>query len=228
MQPPSDFHYVPALRFHWLTPYYDMVVRATTRERIVKYALIKQADLVQAGQQVLDLASGSGTLAIWMAQQHPNADVTGVDGDPGIVAIARGKAHRAQVAIRFDVARSDHLPYDDESFDKVVSSLFFHHLSWVSKQRTAQEVFRVLKPGAEIHIADWGKPTNRVMRWLFVFIQLLDGFSNTRDNVAGRLIELLEGAGFIEVTQTQAFDTVFGTLALYRARRPLRASAVPA
>lgn len=220
MQPLADPDYVPALRFHWLTPYYDRVVRATTRERTVKQALIEQADLATTGEQVLDLACGSGTLAIWMAQQHPGAVVTGVDGDPKILAIARAKADRAQVGIQFDVARSDRLPYAPTHFDKVVSSLFFHHLSRDDKQRTAQEVFRVLKPGAELHIADWGKPTNWLMRGLFVFIQLLDGFSNTRDNAAGRLIELLQGAGFIEVSQTRAFSTVFGTLALYRARKP--------
>jgi 2-polyprenyl-3-methyl-5-hydroxy-6-metoxy-1,4-benzoquinol methylase len=226
MQPPTDSDYVPALRFHWLTPYYDRVVRATTRERTVKQALIEQIDLAQAGQKVLDLACGSGTLAVWMAQQHPHTTITGVDGDPRIVEIAHLKAHQAKVAIQFDVARSDHLPYASDYFDKVASSLFFHHLSWVNKQRTAQEAFRVLKPGAELHIADWGRPANRLMRGLFVFIQLLDGFSNTRDNVAGRLIELLESAGFIEVSQTQAFPTVFGTLAVYRARKPLGVSQV--
>ena len=76
----GDSRYVPALRFRWLTPAYDVVVRATTRERTVKRALIAQANLA-AGQRVLDLACGTGTLAIWIKQHCPQASVTGIDGD---------------------------------------------------------------------------------------------------------------------------------------------------
>ncbi|HEY2929602.1 class I SAM-dependent methyltransferase [Piscinibacter sp.] len=216
MSSPSSSNYVPALRFRWLTPYYDAVVGATTRERAFKQALIAQARIA-AGHQVLDLASGTGTLAIWIKQEHKSANVTGVDGDPAILAIAADKAQRAHVAVQFDHGLSYDLPYPAASFDRVVSSLFFHHLTWENKQRTAQELFRVLKPGAELHVADWGRPTNALMRGLFLFVQLLDGFKNTRDNVSGRLIELFEHAGFGEVSQQQTFDTIFGTVTLYRA-----------
>ena len=105
-------------------------------------------------------------------------------------------------------------------FDRAVSSLFFHHLSWEVKERTAQELFRVLKPGAELHVADWGLATSVVMRGLFMFIQLLDGFKNTQDNVSGRLIALFAEAGFVEVSQRQTFGTAFGTMALYSAYKP--------
>lgn len=85
---------------------------------------------------------------------------------------------------------------------------------------TAQEIFRVLKPGAELHIADWGRATNPFMRGLFLLIQLIDGFKNTQDNVSGKLIPLFEQAGFIEVKQRQTFNTVFGTMVLYSAVKP--------
>jgi hypothetical protein len=78
----------------------------------------------------------------------------------------------------------------------------------------------VIKAGGELHVADWGRPQGPLMRGLFLGIQLLDGFDNTRDNVAGRLVPLFEQAGFVEVTATQAFNTMFGTLALYRATKP--------
>ena len=208
--------YVPALRFGWLTPYYDVVVGATTREQAFKQALIAQAH-VEPGYQVLDLASGTGTLAIWIKQKQPLANVTGIDGDQAILAIATNKAKKAKVPIQFDHGLSFSLPYPGATFDRAVSSLFFHHLTWENKQRTAQELFRVLKPGAELHVADWGRPTNVFMRGLFLFIQLLDGFKNTQDNVSGRLVELFKGAGFSEVAQQQTFSTVFGTVTLYRA-----------
>lgn len=214
----SKSDYVSALRFKWLTPYYDLIVGLTTREHIFKQALIKQAG-IKAGHQVLDLACGTGTLAIWVKQNQPLATVTGVDGDPQILAIARQKAEKANATVQFDCALSYTLPYPAAQFDRVLSSLFFHHLSWENKQRTAEELYRVLKTGAELHVADWGYPANIFMRGLFLSVQFLDGYKNTQDNVSGKLIELFKEAGFSEVTQRQTFNTIFGTMALYSAKR---------
>jgi ubiquinone/menaquinone biosynthesis C-methylase UbiE len=215
----SDARFVPALGRAWLTPCYDVVVRTTTRERRFKRALIEQAGLTP-GQRVLDLATGTGTLAIWMKQRQPLLDVTAVDGDPAIMAIASSKAAAANADVRWVEALSTELPFPPAHFDRVVSSLFFHHLTWENKVHTAREVFRVLKPGGELHVADWGRPTGLLMRGLFVTIQLLDGFESTRDNVAGKLITLLEQAGFVDVCQRQAINTIYGTMALHAAVRP--------
>src|SRR3546814_3535610 len=105
-----------------------------------------------------------------------------------------------------DVCSSD-LPYPAAHFDRVVSSLFFHHLSWENKERTARELFRILKPGAELHVADWGRPANALMRGLFLFVQFLAGFKNTQDNVSGKLVTLFEHAGSVDVLQRQTFDS---------------------
>ena len=217
--------YVPALRHDWLTPFYDVIVKFTTRERRFKRALIGQARL-EPGLRVLDLATGSGTLALWMKQCQPKLDLSAVDGDPTILAIARRKAAKANAEIQWLQALSTELPFPALHFDRVVSSLFFHHLTWDAKLRTAREVFRVTKAGGELHVADWGRPQGALMRGLFVGIQLFDGFENTRDNVAGRLVPLFEQAGFVEVAATRAFNTMFGTLALYRATKPAVSSAV--
>lgn len=218
MSSANDDHYVPALRFRWLTPAYDAVVAATTRERLFKEVLMKQARLAD-GQRVLDLACGTGTLAVWIKQRHPGVEVSGIDGDAGILSIARRKAQQAGVSIRFEHGLSHRLPYPDASFDRVLSSLFFHHLSWQQKVGAAREVHRVVHPGGELHVADWGPASGPMMRGAFVAIQLLDGFTNTRDNAEGRLLELFQGAGFGEVSLQRTFTTVFGTLALYRAVR---------
>jgi ubiquinone/menaquinone biosynthesis C-methylase UbiE len=211
--------FVPALGRAWLTPYYDLVVRTTTRERRFKRALIEQAGL-EPNQRVLDLATGTGTLAIWMKARQPSLDIAAVDGDPAILAIASSKAAMANVNVRWVDALSTELPFPAAHFDRVVSSLFFHHLTWENKVRTACEAFRVLKPGGELHVADWGRPTGPLMRGLFLTIQLLDGFENTGDNLAGKLIPLFEQAGFVDACQRQAFSTIYGTMALYAAVRP--------
>lgn len=210
--------YIPALAYRSLTGLYDPLVRITTRERRFKAALLQQA-LLRPGHQVLDLACGTATLTIAAKQLQPQAEITGVDGDPDILARARTKATQADVRLRFDESLSQNLPYADKSFDRVLSSLFFHHLLQENKLATLREVLRVLKPDGELHIADWGKASNGLMRGLFVIVQMLDGFANTGDNVAGRLPEFLRTSGFKEIQETQRFSTVLGTLSLYRAKR---------
>lgn len=218
---PASEHgkYVPALRYRWLTRYYDAVVGITTREQTFKSALVAQARL-KSGHRVLDVACGTGTLSIWAKQESPQSEVVAVDGDPEILAIARRKAHRADTTIEFDTALSYDLPYPDAHFDRVLSSLFFHHLSLDDKLRTAREVYRVLKPGGQLHVADWGRAESWVMRGLFVFVQILDGFANTQDNVSGKLVGVFEEARLANVTEHQTFRTMFGTMALYSAEKP--------
>ena len=211
--------FIPALKYRWLTRYYDLVMRLTTRERTFKIALIDQAGIT-AGQRILDLACGTGTLAVWLKLRGADTEVHGIDGDAEILRLAAAKAQRTGADVTFSSALSNALPYADAHFDRVLSSLFFHHLLARDKDSTAKEVFRVLKPGGEFHVADWGKAANLGMRMLFVPVQLLDGIRNTRDNVRGRLPAVFAQAGFENIVQTKAFSTVFGTLALYRATKP--------
>lgn len=85
------------------------------------------------------------------------------------------KARQAAVSVQFDAAMAYARPYPLACFDRVLSSLFFHHLSWADKQRTAQEAFRVLRPGGQLHVADWGKagdPYQNSYCWIF---RLVDG-----------------------------------------------------
>ena len=218
MEKSIENQYISALKFNWLTPFYDLIVGMTTRERTFKGELIRQAGLL-ANHDVLDLASGTGTMTIWAKEAQPLAKVIGLDGDPSIIAIAERKAASMCVNVQFDRGFSYDLPYADASFDRVISSLFFHHLTLCNKQKTAKELLRVLRPGGELHVADWGIPNNKFMRGLFYAVQLLDGFETTNDNVQGRLAGLFQNAGFADVVQRKTFNTAFGTLALYSARK---------
>lgn len=210
--------YIPALSYDWLTPFYDPVVRFTTRERIFKTALINQAR-IEAGHQVLDLACGTGTLAIMLKQAVLSADVTAIDGDSKVLKAAKRKADRLGIQIRFDEGMSFSLPYSDGYFDRVVSSLFFHHLTTENKLKTICEVARVLKPKGELHVADWGLPATAFMKVASRFIQLLDGNDTTSDSFGGLLPNLLKEGGFSAVEETGKFNTLFGTLRLHRAQR---------
>jgi len=219
MKPDQQQKFIPALGFHLFTPFYDLIVKLTGREGTVKRALIQQADL-QSGQKVLDLACGTGTLAVMVKQFEPALNLTGVDADPRMLKKARRKAASAGVSIAFDQALSFSLPYADAGFDQILSTMFFHHLTWDEKVRSVREVYRVLKPGGQFYVADWGAPDSPLMRLLFLTVQVLDSFATTRDHIAGRLPELFSGQGFIAVQQLQSVNTIYGTIALYRAVKP--------
>lgn len=77
----------------------------------------------------------------------------------------------------------------------------------------------MLKSGGQLYIADWGKPANFLMRLLFYTVQWLDGFSNTQDNVEGRLPKFIQAAGFHDIQVGEEFNTVFGTLTIFRATK---------
>jgi ubiquinone/menaquinone biosynthesis C-methylase UbiE len=210
--------FVPALGFHWLTPLYDGLLRLGGRERAFKGRLIDQA-AVQPGDSVLDLGCGTGTLAIQLKQRVPRAEVVGLDGDPDMLSRARSKALRAGLPIRFDQGLSWELPYPNERFDVVLSTLFFHHLDVRGRFRTLAEVARVLKPEGRLHVADWGRQGSLLMSILSFPDRLLDGFDRTADNFQGRLPVLMDEAGFVAVSETGTLDTGFGRLTFYAARR---------
>ena len=213
----STERYVPALGRETLTALYDPVIALTVRERTFKEGLLDQASLT-SGQRALDLGCGTGTLAIWAKQREPGIDLVGIDGDPEMLRRARQKADDAGVEIDFAEALADDLPFEDASFDRVLSSLLFHHLSREVKERAAAEVARVLRRGGELHIADWG-PGGPLMRAAFLSVQLLDGFETTGDNVSGRLPEILAGAGLRDVRERRRLRTISGSMVLLSARR---------
>ena len=210
--------YIPALSYDRLTPFYDVVVRLTTRETAFKKALVEQSE-IELNQQVLDLACGTGTLAVLIKKTMAQTVVSGIDGDAKILEIAKRKAQKSGAEIEFDEGMSFALPYADESFDRVFSSLFFHHLTQENKLKTLREVFRVLKSDGELHVADWGLPANFLMRIASRGIKLLDGTETTGDNFKGLLGSFIAESGFREVTETVHFNSLFGTIRLLKAKK---------
>jgi SAM-dependent methyltransferase len=210
--------YIPALRWHALTPLFDPAVRLTSRERTFKRRLLDRA-AVAAGEAVLDIGCGTGTLAIELKQRTPGARVTGLDADAAVLRRARRKAAGEGVAIDLVEALSTQMPFADATVDVVLSSLFFHHLDHDSKRATLSEVARVLRPGGRLHVADWAKPQDFLMRGLFLTVRALDGFDVTADNARGALPRLFEEAGLADAGIQDSFRTPLGTLALYRAFR---------
>jgi SAM-dependent methyltransferase len=208
--------FIPALRFGWLTGLFDPVSKLTAREGTFKRRVLERAALAE-GERVLDVACGTGTLALSAARSARNVRVTGVDGDPAILERARAKAGNE---VTFDEGLSTELPYEDGRFDVVLSTLFFHHLSDDAKLRSAEEVRRVLRPAGRVVIGDLGRPQDPLMRVaVLLTVQMLDGFDVTSGNVAGRLPATLREAGLEAVRVTDRLRAPIGTLEIVTAHR---------
>lgn len=217
--PATGAGYVKAARFDWLTPVYDLLVITLAREQQWKRQLVRQL-APEPGMRVLDLGCGTGTLAIAIARAEPETTVVGLDGDARILARARRKAAAANVDVEFVEGLAQDPPLQPGQFDAIVSSLLFHHLLPRDKDVVLTRTRELLRPGGRIHLADWGRPHDPLMRLLSLPIRILDGSASTRDSLAGALPSLVERAGFSDVTETGAWRTPIGTLRTVSAIAP--------
>jgi SAM-dependent methyltransferase len=117
------------------------------------------ADIAAAapdGARVLEVGCGPGHLSIRLARQH-GLDVTGLDLDPAMIERARANADRSEDGDErwpsFLVGDVAALPFPDESFDLVVSTMSMHH--WADPTAGMAEIDRVLRPGASALIWDF-------------------------------------------------------------------------
>jgi ubiquinone/menaquinone biosynthesis C-methylase UbiE len=185
-------------------------MRATMRERTFRSRLVSQT-LAHAPARVLDLGTGTGSLAVALNDADPNLRVTGLDADPGALSIAKTKDPDGQ--IEWIGGQASELPFGDASFDAVTCSLMLHHL-----QNTAKlAALRVLVPGGYLQIADWGAASDPLMWLAFCAIRLLDGFACTSTHAAGALPRLIAAAGFADVRNSGRLRTCWGSLQLISA-----------
>ena len=206
--------YVPAAGQDWLLPLYDPFLRWVMREGTFKTRLVEEADLA-SGQRVLDLGCGTATLTLLVERMRPGVRVTGIDGDPKVLEIARRKAEAAGSRITLDHGLAYELPYPDASFDRVLSSMVFHHLTPQHKLETLREVLRVLAPGGSLHVVDFGPSTPLRERLMGLF----EHGQNVRDSLAGRLPELMRQAGLCDAAETGRHRTPLASLSFYRGSR---------
>jgi ubiquinone/menaquinone biosynthesis C-methylase UbiE len=127
----------------------DYAVIGTTLQ-IVGEELCEALD-VRSGQKVLDVAAGNGNASLAAARRW--CDVVATDYAPSLLERARERAAAERLNIEFHEADAEALPFQDGSFDVVVST--FGVMFTPDQDRAAAEMIRVCKPGGKIGLANW-------------------------------------------------------------------------
>jgi len=212
--------FTPALGHSRLTGVYDLAIRLLTRESAWRSALLDQV-APQSCETIIDVGCGTGSFAILMKQKAPCARIIGLDPDPEVLGRAAAKATKAGVDIEWRQGFASDVANFGERFDKAVSSLVFHQVPIAGKQSGLAAMAAALRPGGELHIADYARQPSVAMRALFrLTVQRLDGVADTQPNVDGAIEAILAGLSRSPATPQCMIQTPTGAISLFRIITP--------
>jgi ubiquinone/menaquinone biosynthesis C-methylase UbiE len=170
--------------------WYDLVSRKLSfgRDRLIQLAA------PAPGENVLDVGCGTGTLAIALAPKVAPGEVHGIDASPQMIEVAKERSANAGLAIDFRVALIEAIPFPDQLFDLVTSSLMLHHLPDDLKATGLAEIRRVLKPGGRFVAMNLATETHSPLGHLLSVVGLARGGS-----VVDKLAPMMKDTGFNHV-----------------------------
>lgn len=213
--------FTPALGSPLLTGSYDLAIRLLTRETVWRNKLLRQV-APGDGEAIADVGCGTGTFALKMKQAAPGARIIGIDPDPAVLKRAAAKADKVGLDIEWRLGFARDAAELEGQLDKVVSSLVFHQVPLLEKRNGVAAMFASVRPGGEIHVADYAHQRSRIMRSLFrLTVQLLDGRADTQLNADGALESILTDQAGAEVLPQSVVQTATGSISLFSVTKAL-------
>lgn len=206
--------FVPALKYHFLTPIYDKFLSFWLPEKSIRLKTTGIAK-VNGNEKVLDFGCGTGTLLLQLADQFPNLALYGVDIDPKILKIAKSK----DANNRINWQLLSHFEAFENSFDTIFCTWVFHHFSDSEKAVYLEKLNGYLKRGGTLIVVDWGKPSNALMQVLFFIVQCFDSFKTMKMHRKGQFSSLFSLTGFHDWKEVFRQDTWFGTLKYWELKK---------
>jgi ubiquinone/menaquinone biosynthesis C-methylase UbiE len=161
---------------------------------------------VKSGDCVLEIGSGTGTLAIAAKKKVGTAGkVHGIDVIPGMIEVSKLKANQAHEDVSFDLASIVDIPFETNTFDIVICSFMIFHVAEKTRQKGLPEIHRVLKPKGKLFIVDLGLPQAIIQRTL---AKSFLGFMI--DHELEELTPSFQEKGFTEITNGKVDFKILG------------------
>jgi demethylmenaquinone methyltransferase/2-methoxy-6-polyprenyl-1,4-benzoquinol methylase len=221
--------------FSSIAPHYDLLnhVLSMNIDRLWWWRTARRfsAILARPESKVLDLCCGTGDMAFALYRQAKGsgAAITGVDFSSAMLERARSKS--GERPMQWIEADALNLPFPDAQFDLATSAFGFRNLA--NYDAGLREINRVLKPGGEIGILDFGEPKGLLGRlYRFYFKRVLPAVGTVISGVKGpyaylpksverfpepeEMLERMKSAGFSEVSYT---PYTFGIAGLFRGKK---------
>jgi ubiquinone/menaquinone biosynthesis C-methylase UbiE len=143
---------------------YAFIARKSGLIRDIRARVAEEVCAVASAGKILDVGTGPGYLPLEIARKASALEVVGIDLSPGMVALARKNTEKSGLTQRvsFQVANASSLPFEDKTFDLVVSTLSLHH--WSTPAADFKEICRVLKDNGTVYIYDFRKDISESIR----------------------------------------------------------------
>lgn len=152
---------------------------------------------LQPGECVLDVGCGTGVLTRLAAEDvGSEGEVIGIDPSAEMIQVAKRCAAKTHSKVHFQLGVAESLPFEDERFDIVLSSMMLHHLPPELKVTSLREIFRVLKPDGRLMVIDVDKPTG-MLGQVLMFPSRND--PAVKDNLEGHVPEFIQNTGFLNL-----------------------------
>jgi demethylmenaquinone methyltransferase / 2-methoxy-6-polyprenyl-1,4-benzoquinol methylase len=155
--------------FNSITDHYDFLnhLLSAGRDKVWRRFLIRRVGFFSTGR-LLDLATGTGDLAIGAARFHPQIKVIGLDFARAMLEAAAAKIDSPGLSERITLMQGDamNLPFADGSFDAVTVAFGIRNMP--DRQRVLEEISRVLVPGGKVYLLELTSPQSRWFRRIYL------------------------------------------------------------
>jgi demethylmenaquinone methyltransferase/2-methoxy-6-polyprenyl-1,4-benzoquinol methylase/phosphoethanolamine N-methyltransferase len=200
MHTPHNHSHAPETAGHTLIPglHYDLISKLMgmgVNDRNSR--MVVELAQVQAGHKVLDVGCGTGSLTLTVkTYTGASGEVVGIDASPEMIDAARKKTGNDGGQVTFEIGLIEKIPYPEAAFDVVISRLAIHHLPDDLKRIGFEEIYRVLKPGGHLLVADFKPPDN----FLLQHIALVFFGHGMMSKDVREIPPLVKQAGFVEIS----------------------------
>ena len=216
--------------FDNIAPTYDKLnhIMSLNIDRVWRRRVMRIVRRAKA-HKIMDVATGTGDLAIAMAKRVDRTQILGVDLSEEMLAVARRKVEKQGLQERIMLEKGDAENLDmvaSESID--AATVAFGVRNFENIERGLSEIYRTLKPGGKLVILEFSMPKNRLVRWVYsqyahrllpriggMISKDKQAYTYLPDSVEEfpapeRFAEMLRGVGFVRVkTRSQSFGIAY-------------------